>query len=135
MQNMSGGKTALGLDNNLGAVLCYLPVCAINLIYSIIVIVQDKTNRVVRFHAFQSLFLQAASIIITIPLVILIWVGIFLDAVVLGGIPLFSGLLGLVALVVFIAILYFVVMAAIKGYNGEIYKIPVIGNFAEKYAS
>jgi len=135
MQNMSGGKTALGLDTNLGAVLCYLPVCAINLIYSIIVIVQDKTNRVVRFHAFQSLFLQAASIIITIPLVILIWVGIFLDAVVLGGIPLFSGLLGLVALVVFIAILYFVVMAAIKGYNGEIYKIPVIGNFAEKYAS
>ena len=135
MQNMSGGKTALGLDTNLGAVLCYLPVCAINLIYSIIVIVQDKTNRVVRFHAFQSLFLQAASIIITIPLVVLIWVGIFLDAVVLGGIPLFTGLIGLVALVVFIAILYFVVMAAIKGYNGEIYKIPVIGNFAEKYSS
>jgi uncharacterized membrane protein len=29
--------------------------------------------------------------------------------------------------------LYFVVMAAIKGYNGEVYKIPVVGNFAEKY--
>jgi uncharacterized membrane protein len=25
-------------------------------------------------------------------------------------------------------------MAAIKGYNGEIYKVPVIGNFAEQYS-
>jgi len=26
-------------------------------------------------------------------------------------------------------------MAAIKGYGGQIYKIPVIGNFADKYSS
>ena len=53
MQNMSGGKTALGLDTNVGALLCYLPVCLINVIYSIIVIVTDKDNRQMRFHAFQ----------------------------------------------------------------------------------
>ena len=45
MQNMSGGKTALGLDTNVGALLCYLPLCAISLIYSIIVLVTDKDNR------------------------------------------------------------------------------------------
>jgi uncharacterized membrane protein len=132
MQNMSGGKTALGLDTNVGALLCYLPVCAINLVYSILVVVQDKSNRVVRFHAFQSLFLQAVAILVSIPLVIVYVIGAMIDIAM--GIPIFTGLLMLVALVISLAILYFLVMAAIKAYNGEIYKIPVVGNFAEKYA-
>jgi uncharacterized membrane protein len=131
---MSGGKTALGLDTNLGAVLCYLPVCAINLIYSILVIVQDKTNRVVRFHAFQSLFLQIVSIVISVAIVIIYFVAAIIDFALIAtiGIPIFTILLALVSLVIGLALLYFVVMAAIKGYNGEIYKIPVVGNFAEK---
>ena len=54
MQNMNG-KTALGLDSNVGAMLCYLPLCGISLIYSIIVLITDKSNKTVRFHAFQSL--------------------------------------------------------------------------------
>ena len=133
MQNMSSGKTALGLDTNVGALLCYLPVCAINLIYSILVVVQDQTNRVVRFHALQSLFLQLASVIISIPLVIVYFVAAFIDIAVFGFPSIFTGLLGLVALAVGLGILVFLIKAAIKGYNGEIYKIPVVGNFAEKY--
>ena len=46
------GKTALGLDKNVGGLLCYLPICLISVIYSIIVIATDKENRDVRFHAF-----------------------------------------------------------------------------------
>jgi uncharacterized membrane protein len=132
MQNMSGVKTALGLDANVGALLCYLPVCGINLVYSILVIVQDKTNRIVRFHAFQSLFLLAASLVICIPLYILWFVGFFVDAMI--GLPIFTALGGLVMLAVIIGLLYFVIMAMIKGYGGVMYKIPVIGNFAEKYS-
>ena len=33
-----------------------------------------------------------------------------------------------------IAIFVFVILAAIKAYGGEFYKIPVVGAFAEKYA-
>lgn len=126
------GKSALGLDANVAALLCYVPVCAINLIMSILVIVQDKTNKVARFHAFQSLFLMIASIVISIPLYILIFVGVFVDAAI--GFPIVSLLVGLGALIFGLAILFFLVMAAIKAFGGEMYKIPVIGNFAEKYS-
>ena len=133
MQNPSGGKTALGLDANVGALLCYLPVCAINLIYSILVIVQDKSNRVVRFHAFQSLFLMVAAIVIAIPLYIVMFVGVFVDAAI--GFPIVTSLIGLGFLVYGLALLYFVIMAMIKGYNLQMYKIPIIGNLAEKYSA
>ena len=64
MQNMNG-KTALGLDNNVGAMVCYLNICLpIGLIYSIIVLATDKTNKLPRFHAFQSLLLTAALFIL-----------------------------------------------------------------------
>ena len=64
MQNMNG-KTALGLDANVGAALCYINICLpIGLIYSIIVVVTEKTNKLVRFHAFQSLLLLAALIVV-----------------------------------------------------------------------
>lgn len=131
---MSGGKTALGLDTNVGALICYLGnvVCLLGLIYSIIVVATDKVNRLTRFHAFQSIFLTVALIVIQIPLYIIMIVGVFVDAAI--GLPLVSGLTGLVMGIVGIAALVFVVLAAIKGFGGEFYKIPVIGNFAEKYA-
>ena len=138
MQNMSGGKTALGLENNIGALVCYAGniLCGIGgLIYSIIVITQDKENKLPRFHAFQSVVLSVACAIVFIPL------GIILG-IVLGVVGAFSGTLsavlgGLVGLVFFalsIGVLYFVVMAAIKAYNGEVYKIPFVGDYAEKYS-
>ena len=131
---MSGGKTALGLDTNVGALVCYLNICVpAGLVYSIIVLATDKTNKLTRFHAFQSLFLLAASAVVFIPLYIIIFVGVFIDAAI--GLPLVSGLVSLVAIGVGLAMLYFVVMAAIKGYGGEIYKIPVVGNFADKYSN
>lgn len=136
MQNMGGGKTALGLDTGIGVLICYFGNLAcglpLGLIYSIIVVVQDKTNRVARFHAFQALFMMAASLVIGIPLYIIMFVGFFVDAAI--GLPLMTGIIGLIMLAFVIGLLYFVIMAAIKGYGGEMYKIPVIGNFAEKYS-
>lgn len=133
MQNMQG-KTALGLDANVGALLCYLGnlVCALGLIYSIVVIVTDKTNKLTRFHAFQSVLLTVASIIITIPLYILLFVGVFVDAQI--GAPILSMIMMLVFTVFSLAILVLVILAAVKAFQGEIYKIPVIGNMADKYS-
>ena len=132
---MSGGKTALGLDSNVGALICYLGnlICLLGLIYSIVVIVSDKTNRLPRFHAFQSVFLTVAMIVIMIPLYIVMFVGVFVDATI--GLPIISGLMSLLMLVIGLASFVFVIIAAIKAYNGEFYKIPVIGGFAEKYAN
>jgi uncharacterized membrane protein len=136
MQN-NAGKTALGLDTGVGVLLCYFGNLAcglpLGIVYSILVVVQDKTNAVARFHAFQSLFLLVIGFVIGIPLWIVIFVGVMIDSAI--GIPIVTGLVGLIAIVIGIAMIYFVIMAAIKGYGGEIYKIPVIGNFAEKYAN
>jgi len=137
MQNPSAGKTALGVDTGIGVLISYFGNLAcglpLGLVFSILVIVQDKVNKVARFHAFQSIFLMVTSAIITIPLVIVYFIGVFIDVAI--GFPIVSILLVLLGLVFFLALLYFVIMAAIKGYSGEIYKIPVIGNFADKYSS
>ena len=136
MQN-NAGKTALGLDTGIGVLICYFGNLAcglpLGLIYSILVVVQDKTNTVARFHAFQSLFLMVLGFVIGIPLGIIYGVGVFIDIAI--GLPIFIGLTVLLSLVVAIAMLYFVIMAAVKGFGGQIYKIPVVGNFAEKYAN
>jgi uncharacterized membrane protein len=130
---MSGGQTALGLDTNVGALVCYLNICIpAGLIYSIIVIATDKTNKLVRFHAFQSIFLLVAAIAIIVPLYIVMIIGVFVDAAI--GLPLVSGISGLLLAAVGIGILVFVVLAAIKAYGGQIYKIPVVGNFADKFS-
>ncbi|CAN5701062.1 DUF4870 domain-containing protein [soil metagenome] len=128
MQNMSGGKTALGLDNNVGAMLCYLNICLpIGLIYSIIVLVTDKTNKLPRFHAFQSLLLLAALIVI--GMVLSIFVGVATFAI---RSPMLSfGFNGLLSLV----ILGLVIFLAMKAYQGELFKLPVIGDLADKWSS
>lgn len=136
MQNMNG-KTALGLDANVGALICYLGnlVCALGLIYSIIVIVQDKTNKLPRFHAFQSVLLSVVPIVVMVVYFILAMVGVAIDSAL--GVPIFSiiaMLLYFVLLLAFLAMFVFMIIAAIKAFNGEIYKIPVIGNLAEKYS-
>ena len=71
MQNSPVGKSVFGLDQNIAALLCYLPIMFIHLIVSIAVIAQDKENKIVRFHAFQSLFLTIASTVVQVILVVL----------------------------------------------------------------
>ncbi len=137
MQNPSAGKTALGMDIGIGVLISYFGNLAcglpLGLVFCILVIVQDKVNKVSRFHAFQSIFLGVASIILSIPLGIVFFIGGFIDVAI--GLPVVTGILGLGVLVIILALLYFVVMAAIKGYGGQIYKIPIIGNFADKYSN
>ncbi len=130
MQNMSGGKTALGLDTNVGAMLCYLPICGISLIYSIIVLVTDKSNKFVRFHAFQSLLLTVAYIIAIVAV-----------AIVGGGLVAAtnSGILGLlVSLLYFVVIIGFLglmIFGCIKAYQNNSFKLPVIGDMADKWSN
>jgi uncharacterized membrane protein len=126
MQNMNG-KTALGLDANVGAALCYINICLpIGLVYSIIVLVTEKSNRLVRFHAFQSLLLLAALIIVGFIFGLVL--GFMAAAMNSTVIPLgFNGLFSLV-------VLGLSIFMAMKGYNGEMFKLPVIGDMAEKWA-
>jgi len=131
---MSGGKTALGLDNNVGALICYVGnlVCALGLIYSIIVLVTDKTNKLPRFHAMQSILLSAASLIVFLPGYFIAVALLFMNSTITS---LLSTVIWLVLAVVGIALFVFMIISAIKAFNGEIYKIPVVGNFADQWSN
>src|SRR5215471_16998525 len=64
-----GGKTSfMGLDSNVGAMLCYILnfVCCLGLILSIVFVVTEKENRFVKFHAMQSIFLAILQILVGI---------------------------------------------------------------------
>lgn len=131
---MDTGKSALGIDGNLAAALGY-PIAILALISLII----EKENRFVRFHALQALLLFAAAIVVMIALwvigAILVVAGIAASAATnssaLGS--LVGVLLGVVWLVFSIAMIAAIILAAVKAYGGIEYKLPVIGNMAEKW--
>lgn len=127
----TGGKTALGLDQNIGALLCYLGnlVCALGLIYSIIVIVTDKTNKLPRFHAFQSVLLSVVGVILAVVVNILAGIAVAANS------GLLATVLGLLAFVVYIGIFIAVIFTAIKAFQGQIFKLPVIGNMADSWSN
>lgn len=94
-------------DDNLIAAVSYL------WILSIIILLVKKDSDYVRFHARQGVVLFVISVavgIIGIPLFFLFW------------------LTGLINLVIFIA----VVIGFIKALGGQRYKLPVVGDLAEK---
>jgi uncharacterized membrane protein len=133
---MSGGKTALGLEANIGAMACYLanliPCCVpLGLVYSIIVIVQDKTNKLARFHAFQSIILSVVGVIVGILINVFLQISFNAGGIISMLFGLIGGISGLVGLVIFVAIIY----TAIKAYQGEIFKLPVIGDMADKWSN
>ena len=132
---MDTGKSALGMDGNLAAALGY-PIGII----AIISLIMEKENRFVKFHALQSILLHVAMIVIMIAVwiigVIIAIAGVAAAAATnsgaLGGLA--GMLFGLIWLVVIVAYLGGLILAAVKSYQGVEFKLPVIGNMAEKFA-
>jgi uncharacterized membrane protein len=126
-----GGKTSLGLDSNVGAMLCYIAnfVCCLGLVLAVVFLFTEKENRFVKFHAVQSLLLAGVQIGVCLIMEILTWIlGVILGMVHLGFLAFFLNWgLGLILLVIF-AIVW--VIAGIKAYGGQQYKLPLIGDWA-----
>jgi uncharacterized membrane protein len=123
------GKAALGgIDGNLAALLGY-----IIWIVALISLIMEKENRFVKFHAIQSLLLHAAAIIVFIALIILLTVlGI---ALAFAGLGALGGILWLLYMVVVVGYIAALIFAAVKAYGGVEFKLPVIGNMAEKWTN
>src|SRR5437762_1912314 len=130
----SSGKSALGLDANVAAGLCYVAnfVCSLGLVLSIIVLVTDKVNKLARFHAAQSLALSVASLVIMLPGYFIAIALAFMNSTITS---ILAGLLWLVIAVVGLALFVFMIISAIKAFQGEIYKIPFIGDMADKWSN
>jgi uncharacterized membrane protein len=123
-----GGKTSLGLDSNMGAMLCYIAnfLCCLGLVLAVVFLITEKENRFVKFHAIQSLFLVAVQIGLVIILEILnVIVSIVLGMINLGWLAgLLTWILGVFLFLIF---MIFWIIAGIKAFGGQWYKLPVIG--------
>lgn len=128
-----GGKTSLGLDSNVGAMLCYIAnfLCCLGVILSIVFLVTEKENRFVKFHALQALFLVGVQIVIGIIVSILgLFLRFALETADLGLLAFFMIVgLRIILLLIFVVIW---IWAGIKAYGGQWYKLPFIGDLAFK---
>ena len=123
------GKSALGLDPNIAAGWAYVWPCAIGLFMSVIILVTDKSNKLARFHAFQSLLLFAVAFVVYIVFSIVGFAvsGINVEAV--------STLVQGLYVVYVILVLAAVIFCCIKAFLGQIFKLPVIGNMADNWSN
>ncbi len=113
-------QSAGSSDSNLFGMLCYL----ISFWVPLFVLFTDKKNdKFVAFHAYQDLLLTAVVMVYTI----IMWVVMMVLTMVTG----FGGICVLPFLFLPILVMLFMMW---KAWNGERYKLPVIGDFAEKYA-
>ncbi len=102
-------KTSMGLDENIACFLCYL----FGWVSGLIIFLIEKDNKLVRFHAAQSIVIFGALSIFQV---------IFGYGFILGA-GLFR-LLYLAALVLWVLLL-------VKAWNREYYKLPIVGDIAE----
>ena len=121
-----GAKTNLGLEPNIAGLLCYVP-CCIGLVFSVVAAIVEKQSRFVRFHAFQSLLVHGAFIVLWIAIT---GVQIGLGIVGLGAVSL---LVHLLAWVVGIALLGLTIFLMIKANGGEEFALPVVGPMARQW--
>ncbi len=108
MENKS--KTALGIDENIEGLLCYV----LGFITGIVFLVLEKENKFIRFHAMQ-------SIAVFLPLFV---IGFFVMLIPFAG--------WAIGMLLWIAELVLWLLLMFKAYQGETYKLPIAGNFAEQ---
>jgi uncharacterized membrane protein len=104
-------KAIFGLDENIASLLCYLLIW----ITGIIIYILEKENKMVKFHALQ-------SVLVFLPLNILYWI--------LGYIFWF-GIGYILTMIVGIIMFILWIVLMIKAYQGEKYTLPVVGDIAD----
>lgn len=125
-------KSSTGLDENVAALLSYVFTWVTGLIFFLI----EKDSRLVRFHAMQSILLGATIVVVSIAL----WVLSLISWVVLGQISgllsfLVNVVIGLLSFVLVVGLLVAVIICLIKAYQRQYFKLPVLGNMAEKFST
>jgi uncharacterized membrane protein len=116
---------SVGMTDNLAGALCYLVGFITGILF--LVLAPYNQNREIRFHAFQSIFLNIAWVAVWI---VIMFITIMFRAIPFLGLFISALLHFAVGLGGFIVWLYMM----FKTYNGEKIVLPVIGPMAEKQA-
>lgn len=120
--------TESGLEENVAGALAYI----LGLLSGLFFYVTEDDNDFVRFHALQSIIFSVTAFILYWVLNTLMFSLIFSPGMwTTGGSMLFS-LFSLVTSLLSLALLGVWVFLMYKAYNGERYKLPIIGDLAEQ---
>src|ERR1700682_1799394 len=124
----STGKSAIGLDANLAAALGY-PIGILGLINFFI----DKDSKFVRFHGIQSvLYSVGIGVLFFVIWIVLLILGIILSQI-SGALAALLTIVNILLFLAFMVIWFGVLLySAYRAYQGQTFKLPVVGNFAEK---
>ena len=119
--NIVAEKSSTGLDANVAAAISYIPI--VGLVFLVI----EKGSRFVKFHAVQSLLLALAFFVLYFGLTVL--------GFVLGYIPVLGFIISFALIFVYMGLglggLVVWVLAIIKAFQNEKWKLPYIGDIAE----
>ncbi len=125
-------KSSTGLDANVAAVLSYV----FNWVSGLVFFLIEKESRLVRFHAMQSLILAVVFFVGMIALYIVWAILAIITSQISGLLATLVGIVvGLLIFVFFIAAVIGWILGMVKAYQGQFFKLPVIGNFAEKFST
>ena len=124
-------KTSMNLEENVAGLLCYLIVWITGIIFYLV----EKENKTVRFHAMQ-------SILVFLPITIIGWifVGPLGTSISQGSLYGYAYPVVTLSIFYYIGILIYIVMFILwlilmfKAYQGEKFKLPIVGDIAEKNA-
>jgi uncharacterized membrane protein len=111
----------MGMQPNVAAGLSYVLGWVTGLVFFLV----EKQNRFVRFHAMQSILFFGGLTVLNIVLNVISG----FDIIFISGIAALLGyLIGLVGFVGWIVLL-------INGFQGKYFKLPIVGDYAERYAN
>ncbi|HTZ84586.1 MAG TPA: hypothetical protein VMB66_15405 [Candidatus Acidoferrales bacterium] len=122
---VTAAAPASGMADNVAGMLAY-----ITIIPAIIFLVMEPYNksRFVRFHSFQSIFLFVASIVL--------WIALMILTVAASIVPVIGHLIVmLLGFVVWVGFFIVWIVLLLKANGGQMWKLPVIGDMAEKQAN
>jgi len=115
----AAGKSSTGLDANVAGLLAYLFGGLGGLVFFLI----EKESRFVRFHAMQSILLNVGVVVVVITMMIVNVAVAFISGAL-------ATLVGLIWTLVMLGALGLAILCMIKAFQGQEFRIPVIGDMA-----
>ena len=116
------GKTSTGIEANVAGLLSYVLGWVTGLIFFLI----EKENKFVRFHAMQSMIVFGGLF------VLLMAVGMLMTAFFMMHIYFLTPVFTLLNTLIILAGAVLWILLMVKAFMGEKFKLPVIGDIAEK---
>lgn len=103
-------KTSLNIDENLAGALCYV----LGLFTGLLFLFMEKKSNFIKFHAMQS---------------IITFGGITVVVTAIGWFPIIGWLISILSVPLTLVLW---ILLIVKAFQGENYKLPIIGDFAEE---